>query len=627
MTRRAAAAFVLTALVVLGIGLTFDRLYDTDSYLHMALARHLAEAGPRAGIGWARFSVLADGFGDKELLFHALLLPFATLLPVVRGGVLAIAAFAGALAALLAVFGARHARAGAWTPLLVLLGSADVLLRILRVRPEILALALFLVALDAAARRRFTLLAVVSILFPLSYVAVPAYVLLFAILFGAVWWRDGRPEWRLLLVPLIGAAAGLLLHPQFPANVRLVKIVALDVLRAKDSVEAGTEFQPPLLIAVLTLNIGWLLSLIALWRSRRPGDRPADDGTARRTALFFGLAALVFTLLHVSMGRFSLYAVPFATIAFFAALRTRGEEAGPRVRLPFHGSLPTPVALAVALAAGLAAAPAAVTSLDGAEVFRPGQEREWAAIRPLVPEGAKVAAAWGNAEVYAWAFPRAAYLNLFDPTLMAVPFPRLARVQRGLWEGSEPDPAFAAYELLDSPFILYHRNLDRGTLEARLLGDPRVSVLHRGEEMLARVDPDRNGAFVLDWRTLPAESALDAPAGEAWNGAPRWPRVRTARGRRVEGYVDAARLPGPPCRAFAHDFEAPAAGEARFEFSPWAAGALSLDGRLLALVPAGTRAVLGKGVLLPVALSAGPHRFVATTCQTQGRNGFYLLRR
>lgn len=625
--RRAAAAFVLAALSVLALGSTFDRLYDTDSYLHMALARHLAHAGPHAGISWARFSVLADGFGDKELLFHALLVPFATLLPVAKGGVAACALLVGALAALLVAVARRFSPGAAgWVPLLVLAGSADVLLRLLRVRPEALALLLLLLALDAASRRRWRTLAAVSVLFPLSYVAVPAYVGLFGILFVALLWRDRRAEWPLLLLPALGCAAGLLLHPQFPANLRIVKLVAVDLMRTKDVLDVGTEFQAPRLRDLLELNLGWLLALLVVLRARRPAPAPAEPETSR-AALFFGLAALVYALLNVSMGRFAVYAVPFATLALLAHLRARGEELGPRVALPFRGSFPTALALVLALVAGLTVTRRVVAALDEAEVFRPAPDAEWARIRPLLPEDAKVAASWGSAEVYAWAFPRGRYLNLFDPALMAIPFPRLYRVQRGIWDGTEPDPAFAAYETLDSPYLLYHRSVDRGTLESRLLGDPRVTVLHRREELLARVDPDRNGAFLRDWRALPVPSAGSLPVDAAWPGAPRWPGARTARGRSVEGYVDATRLPPAPCHAFRAEIDAPRDGREPLEFSPWGPGALAVDGEPLAAVPAGTHAVLGKGILLPIPLSAGRHAVVVTTCAVNGRSGFYLLRR
>jgi hypothetical protein len=622
-------AFFVVSGAVFALGLTFDRLYDTDSYLHMALARHLAAEGPTAGIPWARFSILAEGFGDKEILFHAFLIPFVKLFAVVPGGMLAVALLIGAIASLLVSLAERFSNVGRWVPILVLLGSLDAANRLLRVRPELLALILFLVGIDAAARRRYRLLALISFLFPLSHVSVLAYVGLFAILFGALLLRDGKPEWPLLWVPLAAAAVALLAHPQFPANVNFVRAAAFDVIALRRELDSGLELHPPSLDGILACNIGWLAAMVVLWRARRPAPPASEE--AGRSALFFGLAAIVFGFLNVAMGRFVVFIVSFGTIALLAALRARGEEVGPLVALPFRGTLPTRLALTLAVMLELPAFPWAVSGLSAAEVFRKAPDREWDQVRPLIPLGSRVAAQWGSAEVYSWAFPQGRYLNLFDPALMAIPFPGTYRLQRAVWDGTEPDPVFASFVQLDSDYILYHRNLDRLPLEARLARDPRLTVLHKREEMLVRIEPARTEPFFLDWRFLPVPSPLEVPDEGAWSRAPSWPRARTRRGRAVEAYVDASRLqPGKAaCLAFRHDLEVGEAdrAETMLEFSPWGPSALLVDGRLLAFVPGGTRAILGKGIHFPVSLSIGKHRIVAISCQEENRNGFYLLRR
>ena len=52
-------------------------LPDTDSYYHLAVARLYAQNGIVDELPWARFSAMRHGFGDKEILFHVLLMPFA----------------------------------------------------------------------------------------------------------------------------------------------------------------------------------------------------------------------------------------------------------------------------------------------------------------------------------------------------------------------------------------------------------------------------------------------------------------------------------------------------------------------------------------------------------------------
>src|SRR5437867_10959776 len=120
-------------------------LPDGDSYYHLAVARAYAEHGLSYRPDWARFSVLHDGFGDKELLFHILLMPFAGLADPARGGVMALALLGALVAAVLA----HQARAasGRWGlagPLLVFGGAADLLLRATRLRPGLDGLRLIL---------------------------------------------------------------------------------------------------------------------------------------------------------------------------------------------------------------------------------------------------------------------------------------------------------------------------------------------------------------------------------------------------------------------------------------------------------------------------------------------------
>jgi hypothetical protein len=65
----------VTALVFLGAALLlrlayarFPVLYDADNYYHLAVARAYGERGMLHALDWARFSIMRDGFGDKEFL-------------------------------------------------------------------------------------------------------------------------------------------------------------------------------------------------------------------------------------------------------------------------------------------------------------------------------------------------------------------------------------------------------------------------------------------------------------------------------------------------------------------------------------------------------------------------------
>src|SRR5207249_2037490 len=108
----------------------------TDSYYHLAAARLYAHEGLVKDLPWARFSALGQGFGDKEVLFHLLLVPFARLADPVLGGKLALALLNGAVAAALAAWALRAL--GTWgvlVPLWVMGTATDFTLRTLRLRP------------------------------------------------------------------------------------------------------------------------------------------------------------------------------------------------------------------------------------------------------------------------------------------------------------------------------------------------------------------------------------------------------------------------------------------------------------------------------------------------------------
>jgi len=150
----------------------------------------------------------------------------------------------------------------------------------------------------------------------------------------------------------------------------------------------------------------------------------------------------------------------------------------------------------------------------------------------------------------------------------------------------------------------------------RVLGDPRFDVVYGGFNVLARIVPNRNRAFIVDWRVL-------AP------GAARYPRMTSARMRGVEGFVDMNRLDRiSGCMTFATGLRVTSPGKYLYEFAPYGAGTLAIDGRNLASTQSALEARLGEGLFVQVDLQAGTHEFRIETCRAQnGRGGFYLLER
>jgi len=229
-------------------------------------------------------------------------------------------------------------------------------------------------------------------------------------------------------------------------------------------------------------------------------------------------------------------------------------------------------------------------------------EADYQALGRNVPRGATVAAQTSMAEFYAFWAPQGRYLNVVDPVFMAVPHPDVHAAVRAVFDGVEPDVPLVTKTLLASDFIAFDATTSR-VLDDRLRFDPRVQPLYGGYNFLGRLLP-ASSSFIVDWVGYPRISAF-------------------------EGYVDALRVAGSqPCVRMQH-VENLARPETRiYEFAPYGTASLDVDGGSNVSIQQSLRAVVGKGLLVRLALTAGPHRFSVETCRDEsGRNGFYLIRR
>lgn len=644
----AAAALAFLGSLWLHAGST---LYDTDSYYHLAVARAYAEEGELGRAPGLRFSVLADGFGDKEWLFHRLLAPLTTLdgapaetgpEDALAGGRLALALLAALAAALVAGLAARPL--GAWAvavPFWLVYSSTELAWRTVRLRPELLALPLFLAALWCLGRRRFRLLGLVTLLFTLSYTAFHALLGLVALGFLLVGWRERRWPWATLAYAGIGAGLGLVLHPQFPHNLEVWAVQNLQYFRLREVLEVGTEIRPNSTDVTLLVNLGWWLGLLSLWRAAVPGagSRAHEGAEDRRMADVLGVAAAAFGVLYLLMSRFSVYFVPVFTLWLLWELRGRGMRVGAWVRLPGRGRIPLAAALAVCLLVSL---PEARRQLGTYRArTHPGPDRVRLADREAfsraLPAGARVAADWGSTATYLLWAPQGRYLNALDPVFMAVPYPERATALRRVLDGEEPDLPLTVATALESDYLAFSPLKQGPALAARLPGDPRLDPLYRGFNALYRVRPAER-RFVLDWWAVPAGTPLPVPGGQDVEGWHPYPRQEDRRARRIEGWVDGDRILGGEgdCLALVRD-RVPSGepqlgpGRARWELAPYGPTALWVDGELLVRVNGAMGSVPGRGVMVELPPGPGPHRVTVLTCRADGdgepgRIGFYLLR-
>src|SRR6185295_852071 len=106
---------------------------------------------------------------------------------------------------------------------------------------EILSLLLILAATSLASARRTQLLGLIACLYTLGYTAFHAFLGLCVLFFLHVLWVERRAEWRLVVYPMLGIALGLLVHPHFPANVRVWIVQNFDFFARNETRDAGTE--------------------------------------------------------------------------------------------------------------------------------------------------------------------------------------------------------------------------------------------------------------------------------------------------------------------------------------------------------------------------------------------------
>jgi hypothetical protein len=115
------------------------------------------------------------------------------------------------------------------------------------------------------------------------------------------------------------------------------------------------------------------------------------------------------------------------------------------------------------------------------------------------------------------------------------------------------------------------------------------------------------------------------------SGSKPYPRMRDAKGRRIEGYVNALRVisPAEPCVTFVHEMPVDTPAVTNLELSSYGPAAMWMDGEQVASIPRGTEAVLGRGALVELALAPGRHELRIRTCRSSPRGavGFYLLNR
>jgi hypothetical protein len=296
--------------------------WDDDTAYHVVVGKLIREHGILHAFPWTPFSWLAEHYADKELLFHLIFVPFASLNWVTAAQIVGTLTGAALLFILYLVLRTENVRfPGLWA-LVPLACSVLFLFRFVLVRPHQLSIILALIVLWAAVRGRLVILAAASAVYPWAYVAFwQLPLLLFIASTTARLLSGARVQWKPAAAIIGGMTLGLALHPN-AVNLLIVNWMHMVDVLFKQSwgrqigFELGGEFKPyPLPAWVQGLLFSVLMtitSVVYAWRNRRQ-----DFMT-----LAFGLAAVGFCILTIKSARFAEYFVPFSVAAMALASRS-----------------------------------------------------------------------------------------------------------------------------------------------------------------------------------------------------------------------------------------------------------------------------------------------------------------
>ena len=264
------AAALLAVAWLAWVQLSFNGLYDLDSYFHVRAAEQLAVHGVEKTFPQATQSTWTDRYSDKDFLFHVLLVPFVGGDPFAGGKWAVIALDALVLASFALAIRAFGIRFGALWVLLLVATSPYYVTRLASVRPHILGLAFVTLEIALLFRDRWKTLLVVAFLHVLahsSFLLLPA--LLVARIATSLLRREPFPR-ALAAAAVGGIVAASVLHPYFPNNLTLADQI-VDIVRSVSANRTeipreafGSELGPITWQSFLAQAPGWLPGLVGL---------------------------------------------------------------------------------------------------------------------------------------------------------------------------------------------------------------------------------------------------------------------------------------------------------------------------------------------------------------------------
>ena len=244
------------------------KLADPDSFYHAKMALLLKEQGIFKTFPWLQFSVLKDNYADHHFLYHVLLIPLVSFLHPLWAVKLTAIVLASSLILLIYYFLRTLKVKGAFFYALFLLGISPFVFRISLAKAPVLSIIVLLLAFLALIKKKNIWLFVLSFIYvwlyggwPLILVLTGTYCLVESIKAKKIF---TQANWQRLLAVISGLAAGLVINPYFPENIKFYWYQTFEIgfVNYASQIGVGVEWLPYALNYLIADTI--FLSLLAL---------------------------------------------------------------------------------------------------------------------------------------------------------------------------------------------------------------------------------------------------------------------------------------------------------------------------------------------------------------------------
>ena len=492
-----AAALVSLAVYTVLLQLT-PALLTVDAYYHAAVTGFIKDNGWfLRDFHWTQMSVMKNSYSDKDLLLHVLALPFAFLTSdprwVAKAGAMVLGfSFLGAMACLFRRY---------LPPLLAIPALLSPFLSPLFTmyfsdfRPGTLAAIFTLLGVFFAADKKKWPLFTVGVFYSLAHLS-SFTLIFFAVLAEAVRFARDREFCRqTILYAAAGVVAGLVIHPNFPANLLtiyingfLTPVYALGGSNIGFAMELYSDSAKRALLGNLPVFVVFWGMLWAAWIYR--------PKVSFHTMVYAASANVYFVLALLS-NRFWFPALPLAVLAAASFLKDLLDqlEAEPQRRV-----LLTRVLLVSWFALALPLCLHNANSMDSRIKYKNNfslsyeKAAEW--MRGNIPPGETVYhSSWGDSPYLICLNPRNNYLVVLDPIYMYYWSADVYGLYQDLYEGRpNMDPYKALKEVFKTRYGLTSTKCGFYQL---IKNDERFRILYNEKDIavfkLEELSPDSGG--------------------------------------------------------------------------------------------------------------------------------------